>query len=122
MVAQAEFFDVKVLSLGVTTIQNTQVVDHYTPIHLVDLIRLELAVNMGLYDANSVCWGEKVGHAFSCQLRSPCGADMRSWAEQTLMVWQDNAMSCSVSRAPQVCVALACALKLLVCVSGGRAC
>ena len=58
--AQAEFFDVKVLSLGVTTVQNRQVIANYTPIHLVDLIRLELAVNLGLYDANSVCWGEKV--------------------------------------------------------------
>ena len=74
LLPQAEFFDVKVLSLGVTLLQNKQVIANYTPVHLVDLIRLELAVSMGLYDANSVCWGEKVRRASKCDLWSSCRA------------------------------------------------
>ena len=63
VIAQAEFFDSKVLSLGISLIQNKQVIANYTPIHLVDLVRLGLATNMALYDANSVVWGEKACHA-----------------------------------------------------------
>lgn len=85
LLPQAEFFDVKVLSLGVTLLQNKQVIANYTPVHLVDLIRLELAVNMGLYDANSVCWGEKVRRACMCEMWSACRASVCGLAEHTNM-------------------------------------
>ena len=116
MLPQAEFFDVKVLSLGVTLLQNKQVIANYTPVHLVDLIRLELAVNMGLYDANSVCWGEKVCRASNCQLWRSCRANECGLAEHTNM-----SMPRPGSRVPPACVDSACLLKLLVNVSKGRA-
>ena len=116
MLPQAEFFDVKVLSLGVTLLQNKQVIANYTPVHLVDLIRLELAVNMGLYDANSVCWGEKVCRASICHLWSTCRANECGLAEHTNM-----SMPRPGSRVTPACVESACLLKLLVDVGKGRA-
>lgn len=42
--AQAEFFDIKTLSLGVALIQNKAVITKYKPIHLVDLVRLSVGI------------------------------------------------------------------------------
>ena len=42
--AQAEFFDVKTLSLGVSLIQNKAVLANYKPLHLVDLVRLNTQI------------------------------------------------------------------------------
>ena len=40
-------------------LQNKVVLTKYKPLKLVDLIRLELAAGLALYDANSVVWGNK---------------------------------------------------------------
>ena len=57
---QAEFFDIKTLSLGVALFQNKAVLTNYRPLKLVDLIRLGLATGLAIYDADSSVWGAKV--------------------------------------------------------------
>ena len=56
---QAEFFDVKTLSLGVALFQNKAVLTNYRPLKLVDLIRLGLVNGLAIYDADSTVWGQK---------------------------------------------------------------
>lgn len=57
---QAEFFDVKTLSLGVALFQNKAVLANYRPLKLVDLIRLGLVNGLAIYDANIEGWKAKV--------------------------------------------------------------